>query len=170
MVKNIVLTGFMAAGKSSVGRILAQELGWDFLDTDRRIEELTDLKIPEIFRKYGEERFRAEENFLVKKIADITNTVIATGGGTILYKENWQRLQQLGLTIHLFVPLEVALQRVKKRQDRPLLEKSIPEIEQMWKERLIVYNQAEITLDTTDQEIDTLVAEILNQVKGGLPK
>lgn len=169
MVENIILTGFMAAGKSSVGRILAQELDWEFIDTDQRIEQLTELKIPDIFRRYGEKRFRSEENLFVKKIADITKTVIATGGGTVLDRENWQGLQQLGVTIHLYVPLEVALQRIKRRQDRPLLEKSIPEIEQMWKQRLTIYNQAEITVDTTDQDIDTIVAEILKQVKGGYP-
>lgn len=169
MVKNIILTGFMAAGKSTVGRLLAQELDWEFLDTDQRIEELTGLNVAEIFRRYGEKRFRSEENLYVKKIANISKAVIATGGGTVLDKENWQGLQQLGVTIHLYVPLEVALQRIKRRQDRPVLDKSIPEIEQMWQDRLTIYNQADLTLDTTDQDIDTIVAEILKQVKGGYP-
>ncbi len=169
MVDNIILTGFMAAGKSSVGRILAQELEWEFIDTDQGIEQFTGLTIPEIFCRYGEKRFRVEEKLFVNKIADITKTVIATGGGTILDQENWQGLQKLGITIHLFVPLEVALQRVNRREDRPLLDKSIVEIEQMWEERLTIYNQAEITIDTTDQDIDTIAAEILKQVKGGYP-
>lgn len=169
MVENIILTGFMAAGKSTVGKILAQELNWEFLDTDQRIEQLTELKIPEIFRRFGEKRFRSEENLLVKKIAHNSKTVIATGGGMVLDRENLLGLQQLGVTIHLYVPLEVALQRIKRRQDRPLLDKSMGEIEQMWKERLPIYNQAEIIIDTTDQDIDTIVAEILKQVKGGYP-
>ena len=167
MLKNIVLIGFMAAGKSSVGRLLAQELGWDFIDTDQRIEEVTGMRIPELFRGYGEKRMRSEENLIVSKISEAEQTIIATGGGTVLNPQNRQILFELGMTIHLYVPLDIALQRVKRRQDRPLLTKSMSEIEQMWKERLDVYNLADITIDTTDKDVNIIVSEILSQVKGG---
>lgn len=167
MARNIILIGFMAAGKSSVGRILAQELSWDFIDTDQRIEQVTGLKIPELFSKYGEKRLRSEENLIVAKITGVVNSVIATGGGTVIDTENWQRLVDLGLTIHLYVPLEAALQRANKHQERPLLSKNISEIEDMWTQRLAIYNQADITIDTTDKDTTTIVAEILSQLKGG---
>lgn len=166
-VQNIILIGFMAAGKSSVGRLLARELGWDYLDTDMEIEEATGLKISELFRKYGEIRFRSEESLVVKKINKKTKTVIATGGGTVISAENWDKLQEMGILIHLFVPLEVALSRINRRQDRPLLLKNGIEVEQLWSERLNIYNKAHITIDTSDKELATVVAEILTQVKGG---
>jgi shikimate kinase len=167
-VQNIILIGFMAAGKSSVGRLLAQELDWDFLDTDTKIEQVTGLKIPDLFQKYGEDRFRSEENLIVKKLVGMTKTIIATGGGTVLSSHNWNRLGKIGILIHLYVPLEIALARVKKRQERPLLTKSRLEIAQLWKERLDIYNKADITIDTSNKEIATIVAEILAQVmKGG---
>lgn len=164
---NIVLIGFMAAGKSSVGRFLARELQWDFLDTDSEIEQITGLKIADLFKKYGETRFRSEESVLVKKLENCTGTVIATGGGTVLAEENWRILNKLGITIHLYAPLEVALQRVKNRQDRPLLNKSRVEIEKLWQERLKRYQEAHITIDTTVKDIAEIVEEILAIVKGG---
>lgn len=166
-VKNIILIGFMAAGKSSVGRFLARELGWNYLDTDTEIEEVTRLKISDLFRKYGEIRFRSEESLVVKKISKRTKTVIATGGGTVLLADNWNRLKEMGILIHLYVPLEVALSRIKRRQDRPLLLKSEVEVEQLWSERLNIYNKAHITIDTSDKELAAVVAEILAQLKGG---
>lgn len=164
---NIILIGFMAAGKSSVGRLLAKQLGWDYLDTDSEIEKVTGLKIPELFRKYGEMRFRSEESLVVKKLSGRTETIIATGGGTAIWEDNWNRLEHLGTIIHLYVPLEVALRRIKRRQDRPLLLKSEEEIKRLWQERLNIYNKAHITIDTSAKEITAVVDEILAQVKGG---
>jgi shikimate kinase len=169
-INNIVLIGFMAAGKSSVGRILARQLGWGFVDTDKEIEKVTGLKVAELFRKYGELRFRSEENLVVKKLADQNNIVIATGGGTVLAPDNWQILRGLGFLIHLYVPLEVAFSRIKRRQERPLLLKKDIEIEQLWQERLAIYNQADITINTVDKDLATIVAEILMILKGGHKK
>lgn len=166
-VKNIILIGFMAAGKSSVGRLLARELNWDFIDTDKEIEQVTGLKIAQIFRRYGEKRLRSEENLVVKRISEVSKTVVATGGGTILDCENRKRLQHMGVLIHLFVPVEVVLQRVKKRHDRPLLKKSIPEIKQIWQNRLDIYNQGSIVIDTSDKNLNEIVSEILGLLKGG---
>lgn len=167
MAKNIILIGFMAAGKSSVGRVLAQQLGWFFVDTDQMIEEVTGLKIPELFRRCGEKRLRSEERLIVDRMVGVVNTVIATGGGTVLEPDNWMTLKKLGLTVHLYVELESALQRAKRRPERPLLRKSMSEIQQMWTERLTIYNQADKTIDTTDKEVSAIVAEILSQLKGG---
>ncbi|NLI91841.1 MAG: shikimate kinase [Peptococcaceae bacterium] len=166
-LKNIILVGFMAAGKSSVGRTLARELGWDFLDTDSEIEKVTGMKIPDMFRKYGEVRFRSEENLVIKKLKDITYTVIATGGGSILFEENRRLLEELGMMVHLYVPVDVALQRVKRRQDRPLFNKSLSEIQKLWQERLVIYNQIPITIDTSARSIEEIAEEILAIVKGG---
>lgn len=164
---NIILIGFMASGKSCIGRLLAREIGWDHLDTDSEIEKVTGLRIPELFRKYGELRFRSEESLVVKKLCGVTRTVISTGGGTVIQADNFSSLDQIGLMIHLFVPLETALKRIKRRQDRPLLLKSENEIQMIYRERLDIYNRADFTIDTTDKELDTIVAEIVSKMKGG---
>lgn len=166
-VQNIILIGFMAAGKSSVGRILARELCWNYLDTDKEIEHVTGLKIYELFRKYGEVRFRSEENLIVKKLDGVSRTVIATGGGTVMNHDNLERLKKVGTLVHLYVPLELALKRAKKRLERPLLTKNEAEIEQLWRERLTIYNKAHISINTTDKDLTMIVAEILQQLKGG---
>lgn len=169
-VNNIVLIGFMAAGKSTVGKLLAKELGWTYLDTDAEIERVTELTIPEIFRKYGEKRFRAEENLLVQKLSGASNTVIATGGGTVLNPENWLNLEKLGLIVFLKVPLEIALTRAKNNQDRPLLNNNKAEIEQLWNERQHTYHQAQLVIDTSEKDFEMIVADILEYLKGGCGK
>jgi len=165
-IKNIILVGFMAVGKSTIGQRVAQELDWTFLDTDYEIERQTGLRIPELFQKYGEGRFRTEENLEVKRLTEVSRTVISTGGGTVLDPENFRMLQKLGMMIHLYAPLEVVLQRVKNQQDRPMLNKCRVELEELWRTRLKVYKQAHITLDTTDGDIEQKVEEILSIVKG----
>jgi len=167
-INNVILVGFMAAGKSSIGRKLARILGWKYIDTDAEIVEVTGLKIPAIFKKYGEVRFRSEEKLVVKKLRGATNAVIATGGGTVMDPDNWKILQELGVIIHLFVPLEEALKRVKNRSERPLLVKSELEIRELWKERLEIYNKASISIDTTNKDLDEIVNEILEYLKGGI--
>ncbi|NLM22063.1 MAG: shikimate kinase [Peptococcaceae bacterium] len=164
--KNIILIGFMAAGKSSIGQLLARELNWDFLDTDTEIVNQTGLSIPEIFRKYGEARFRQEESLLIQRLVNINHTVIATGGGLVLNPDNWVTLQRLGMLIHLYVPLELALQRVKKRSERPLLARPEEELSKLWLERLAIYNKASVTFDTSGKNPEAIVAEISAYLKG----
>ncbi|NLL52233.1 MAG: shikimate kinase [Peptococcaceae bacterium] len=164
--QNIILIGFMAAGKSSIGQLLAQELNWDFLDTDTEIANLTGLSIPEIFRKYGEARFRQEEGLLIKRLVNINHTVIATGGGLVLNPDNWAALQRLGVLVHLYVPLELALQRVKKRSERPLLARSQEELSKLWLERQDIYNKACVTFDTSGKSPVAIAAAISAYLKG----
>lgn len=163
---NIILVGFMAVGKSTLGKLLAQRLGWIFLDTDQEIEGKTGLTIPEIFQRFGEARFRLEENMLVNSLKGASQTVIATGGGMIINPENFRILNNLGIMIHLDAPLELVLQRVKIEQERPLLNRSRDELEKLWCERRTVYRQADISLDTADKGIEETVDEILRLVKG----
>ncbi len=166
-VQNIILVGFMAAGKSSVGQILAQELGWDYIDTDYEIERLTGFTVAELFSKYGEAGFRAEESHMVRRLANVQNNVIATGGGMILNPDNLARLEKIGILIHLYVPLKVALQRAEGCEERPLLAKNKEELERLWIERQDTYNKASLTIDTSDKDIAAMAAEILTLLKGG---
>jgi len=167
MITNIILIGFMAAGKSSVGKFLAQSLDWDFIDTDWEIEKITGLTIPEIFENLGEEAFRCEERRFIQRLSAAKNTVIATGGGMVLSPENWAALQAIGVLIHLHVPLNVALQRAKISQERPLLKGPSEEIRQLWLKRQEIYRQAAITIDTSQKNVEEIVREILDWLKGG---
>ena len=83
-MRNIVLIGFMGTGKSTVGKLLAQSLSWDFVDTDCVIGEVTNLSVTEIFRRYGQTRFRSEERIVVARLSQQDQLVIATGGGTVV--------------------------------------------------------------------------------------
>jgi len=166
-MKNVILTGFMAAGKSSVGQILANELGWDFIDTDAEVQKTTGLSIPEIFREFGEERFRFEESKIVSKLGGVSKTVISTGGGTVLNPDNLAILQEKGSIVHLYIPLNIAVQRAKINQNRPLLGKNPAELERLWLERQDVYMKAALTIDASHKDVSTIAAEIMIWMKGG---
>ncbi|MDR3288587.1 MAG: shikimate kinase [Peptococcaceae bacterium] len=158
---NIILIGFMGSGKTTVGKALAKHLSWDFVDTDVEIEKVTELSIAEIFRRYGEIRFRSEECLLIDKIRSCQGCVIATGGGTVLNPENRQKLSAIGLMIHLQVTLEEASARITQKSTRPLLKGSREELEDIWRSRQPVYEEADVTVDTTNKDIETITQEIL---------
>ena len=99
--QNIVLIGMPSSGKSSIGKILAEKLNKEFIDTDQKMVELTNCSIPQIFEKYGEKEFRKIETTVVKEISMMQGKIIATGGGVILNKENMDALKQNGIRIFL---------------------------------------------------------------------
>ena len=164
--QNIILIGFMGTGKSTVGRRLAKRLEWDFLDTDAEIEELTGLSIPEVFKKHGEKRFRSEELLLVQHLPEKKHVVIATGGGMIVNPENRAVLEKSGCIISLYAPVDVILERVGSRSDRPLLKRSLDEIEELWQKRQPVYEDADYIVDTTNKTVEEVEEEILRWLKG----
>lgn len=156
----------MGTGKTSVGKRLAKHLNWDFLDTDVAIEEISEISVPEIFRKHGETRFRSEETVLIKHLLGRKKLVIATGGGTPLQPENWEVLSQLGLIIALFAPIDTILERIGNRNDRPLLKAGREEDQRLLLSRQPIYNQADLIIDTTELDIDEVVDEILGKIEG----
>ncbi len=124
MAKNIVLTGFMGAGKSTVGMKLAERLKMQFVDLDKEIEKVTGMTISQIFKRYGEIRFRSEESLMAAKLAKKENLVIATGGGTVLQESNIDTFRENGLIICLEANPEDIFARVnRKKGTRPLLKK-----------------------------------------------
>ena len=120
---NIVLSGFMGCGKSTIGRRLAAALGMKFVDMDRYIEEKAGLKVREIFEQYGEAHFRALETETVRALAAGEDCVVATGGGTLMRPENVEAFHAGGGTIYfLDVPLAALQERLKNDKRRPLLQ------------------------------------------------
>jgi len=119
--RNIYFMGFMATGKSRVGRELARLLGWPFTDTDSLIEQRAGKSISRIFADEGEPRFRQLESEVIREIADRKQWVVALGGGAVMNDGNWQVISQSGLTICLNASVDVLCKRIAEKDHRPLM-------------------------------------------------
>ena len=124
---NIYLVGPMGAGKTTVGRHLAELLGRQFLDSDHEIERKTGATIPWIFEKEGESGFRARETNVLNDLTARSALVLATGGGAVTQSENRKFLKQRGIVVYLYTPGELQLQRTHRDKNRPLLQVENPE-------------------------------------------
>lgn len=125
--KRVVLVGPMGAGKSTIGRMLARELGYHFTDSDRIIEERCGADIPWIFDVEGEEGFRQRETAILSELSSQPQTVLATGGGAIMRQENHAHLKRDALVVYLKTSIEQQVERTRKDKNRPLLQNDDPE-------------------------------------------
>ncbi len=167
---NIVLIGYRCTGKSSVGRILAERLGWNFVDTDEIIEEKEGKSIPEIVEEKGWEGFRRVEKEVVKEVSNLDNSVIATGGGVILNEENVCELTKKGWVVWLKARPETIKKRMleDKTNIRPGLKGRDPlsEIEDVLRERNPIYEKsADFSIDTDTLSIDEVSEIILKRLR-----
>jgi len=165
MKKNIVITGFMATGKSVVAKQLAQKLGMKYIDMDEVIEERQGMSISDIFSRYGETYFREEENKLARELSLKENKVIATGGGTMIYLENIKYLSKNGIIICLWCSPEVIEKRLdQEKNQRPLLKDdySLSKINFLFNKRKRVYEDYMLKVDTTNLSVDEVVHKIIN--------
>lgn len=165
-MKNIVLTGFMGTGKSSVGRHLAEGLGLGFVDTDDLIEERAGLTVSEIFERFGEGRFRALEREVIQGLSTQCNLVIATGGGAIMDGENLSNLKRCGVIICLTASPDTILSRIGEGDERPLLSGLDKKraIISLLKKRGPFYSKADFMIDTTDRQVEDVVKEIKERI------
>lgn len=124
---NLYLVGPMGAGKTTVGRHLADLLGREFLDSDHEIERKTGATIPWIFEKEGEHGFRSRESTVIDELTKKQNLVLATGGGAVTQVLNRNYLKNRGIVIYLYTPVELQLQRTYRDKNRPLLQVENPE-------------------------------------------
>lgn len=153
MKNNLILTGFMGTGKTSLGKLLAEKLGRSFIDLDQKIEQDTGLTVPQIFEMYGEKYFRELEKKAVEEVSQRRNLVIATGGGTVKDEENIRMLKSSGMIICLTTEPEEIFRRTERRGERPVLdggEDRLATIKKLLAERQKFYAQADYTVDTTD--------------------
>ena len=160
---NIVLVGLMGAGKSTVGRLLAERLGFSFLDLDREIEQSAGRTIPEIFAQEGEDGFRAHERAAIASLSDCSGLIIATGGGAVVDRDNRARLQRLGPVFWLDVSPDVAAQRTAAGGGRPLLSGEpdpVARLQSLLEARRRAYADGAIRIDA-DRPADVVVTEIL---------
>jgi shikimate kinase len=170
--QNVVLTGFMGTGKTVIGQLLAAWLNMLFIDTDREVEAATGLDPSEIFRRYGEKRFRSEESLVVARVALLEGWVIATGGGVVLDAGNMASLRKNGVIILLEARPEVIAGRVASNDSRPLLSGSQKQqgrlqeqIEDLMRRRAPYYADHDFRADTSEASPDQAVVEILAFLK-----
>jgi shikimate kinase len=169
MEKNIVLIGFMGTGKSTVGSRLAGRLNRKFVDMDREIERIVGMPVSEIFKRYGEIRFRSEEKLIAQKLARESGLVIATGGGVVLEKVNMDSLSRNGIIICLEATPSEIFERVnRKKGTRPLLKKDLrlEDIEEMLKARESLYAQADYRVNTSGKSPEQVMNEVLEVLIG----
>lgn len=139
---NIILIGFMGSGKTTVGRMVAQELCMDFIDTDQLIEKKYNKTISDIFEERGEKFFREKERDLIKKtLKKKINCVISTGGGMPCYKDNMEQLKSIGKTVYLKIDFNILKKRIST-ENRPLFKDS-KKAEQLFKKRIFCYENAD---------------------------
>ena len=161
----IWLVGMMGAGKSTVGRALAEELGTSFHDTDTTVESITGMPIPDLWDREGEKAFRELEAAVVETMARTHTGVIATGGGVVLDAARRHLMRDSGTVVWLKVPVEVLARRVERSSNRPLLEgEGSPKarLAVILQERGEAYEQAaDISIDAGDSSTDHIVRELM---------
>lgn len=159
----IVLVGLMGAGKTSVGRRLAEKLAIPFVDADHEIEAAAGKSIKEIFADHGEPYFREGERRVIQRLIGNGAQVLATGGGAYMNDETRQRIQDSGISVWLRASLPLLMKRVLKRQDRPLLQADDPEavMRGLIDKRYPVYALADVTVESRDVQHGQMVNDVI---------
>ena len=167
MFKNIILTGFMGVGKTSVGTRLARDLGFTFVDTDELIEEDQKTTITEIFSSFGEPYFRDVEARVIGQVLEGENQVISTGGGAVMHEKNRAAFKERGITVCLTARADVIYERIRHETHRPLLQVPDPlgRIGELLSAREPFYRQADIVIDTSERTADEVINEIKQRVR-----
>ena len=160
---NIILIGPMGSGKTSTGRMLAKEMGYVFADTDEEVTKRTGVSIAYIFDVEGEEGFRKRECLALKECLNDNNTVLSTGGGIVLSKENRDLLQDRGTVVYLQTSIRSQVKRTTSTNNRPLLQNKDPEetLEKLMLTRAPLYEEiADITIMTDNKSLQEMLKEI----------
>ncbi len=160
---NLYLVGFMGTGKSTVGRAVAQRLGFSLVDSDHEIERVCGKGIPEIFATDGEPAFRAREREFVLTGHPVTRTLVACGGGLIMPPGMLELLKARGVVICLHASIETILERTSRNRHRPLLNVENPEerIRALYAEREAVYKRAGAVILTDSRPLSDIVAHVV---------
>ena len=166
-IVNIALIGFMGTGKTSVGRLVADQLHFDYLDTDDVIQLRQGRTITEIFATAGEPAFRKMESELVGELAVRTKTVIATGGGLPMNPQNLVSLKTHALVVCLWASPEKIWERVKNQTHRPLLHDTDPQkkIRELLAAREPFYKQADVLLNTELRSVREVAQQVVHQFR-----
>jgi shikimate kinase len=172
----IFLAGFMGSGKTTIGPILANALGWDFVDIDKEIEQQTNQPIVDIFATSGEKAFRELEHHTIGELVGRADCVISLGGGTLVNEENFELIRKSGVIVYLRLSPEKIMQRVKRKTDRPMLKDAQgrklegndlqKRIESLLESREPYYSKADIIIPADDLKVGMTVDEIVRRLRG----
>jgi shikimate kinase len=166
-IVNIALIGFMGTGKTSVGRLVAEQLRFDYLDTDEMIQSATGKTIADIFSRDGETVFRALEEKIVEEISSRTKSVISTGGGLPVNPKNLASLKSHALVVCLWASPEKIWERVKNQTHRPLLNAENPQkkIKELLAAREPFYKKADVLLNTELRSLREVAQQVVHQFR-----
>src|SRR5918994_2556011 len=164
--RSLVLIGMMGAGKSSIGRKLAQRLNLPFVDADAEIERAAGMSISDIFAKHGEPYFRAGEARVIARLLEGGPQVLATGGGAFMHPQSREAIRAKGISVWLKAEYDVLMKRIKRRSDRPLLKTEDPgeTLRRLKQERDPVYAEADVIVHSRDVPHEIIIAEIISAV------
>jgi shikimate kinase len=172
----VYLTGFMGCGKSTIGPILANTIGYGFVDVDKKIERVEGRSISQIFTEKGEKHFRDLERAILVEVSALPRTVISLGGGTITIAENLELVLATGLVVYLKITPEQLFHRLRHRSDRPLLrsadgsrlsdEELRSRIHHLYEAREPLYARADIILPTDGTKLGLTVDNIVRRISG----
>ena len=163
----LFLTGYMGAGKSTVGKLLARRLNYRLYDTDHLLAKGFHKPVSRIFKENGEEAFRKAEVEVLEALIKRAKVVISSGGGTLVRPDTFELARKAGVLIYLRAPIEVLYERVVfSPKDRPIID--VPESEGIFRERFAprqeYYERSEIVVDTVDRRPDDVVNEIMEKL------
>jgi shikimate kinase len=167
MFKNIILTGFMGVGKTSVGTRLAKDVGYAFVDIDTLIESDQRMTITDIFTKFGEPYFREVEARIIHEVMQGESQVVSTGGGAVIRDTNRDAFKKAGLVVCLTALPETIYERIKHETHRPLLRTPDPKakIQELLDSRARFYAQADVIIDTSEKSVDEVLTAIKERVR-----
>lgn len=171
--KRVVLVGPMGAGKTTIGRLLAKELGYRFLDSDRIIEERCGANIPWIFDVEGEQGFRQRETAMLDELSNEIGVVLATGGGAVMRAENHGLLKKSSVVVYLKTSIEQQVERTRKDRNRPLLQNDDPEgvLRRLFAVRDPLYTElADIVMYTDRKSPRLVVRQLVNRINPKTPR
>ena len=164
--RTIVFVGLMGAGKTAIGRRIAQLLGLPFIDSDHEIEAVSRMSIPELFERYGEPEFRALEQRVIDRLLREGPRVVSTGGGAFMNAGTREAVAEHGVSIWLKAGLDLLMERVSRNQNRPLLKSADPRavMERLMAERYPVYAHADIAVETREATREIIAEETLQSL------
>jgi shikimate kinase len=170
--RSIVLIGLMGAGKTTIGRRLAAQLGLPFFDADHEIEAAAGCSVTEIFERHGEPAFRDVERKVIARLLEGPRHVLATGGGAFMNLQTRTLIREKALSIWLRADLDLLMERVSRRQNRPLLKTPNPRatMEKLMTERYPIYAEADLTIDSTGAPHDHIVQDTIRAIKAHAAK
>lgn len=168
----VVLVGLMGAGKSTIGKKMASMLELPFFDLDTEIENVSRMSVTELFASYGEPEFRDLERRVMQRLLEGGSMILATGGGAFMNEQTRENIAEAGISVWLNAELDVLMERVLRRHDRPLLKNDDPRavMQKLMTERYPVYTTADLSIMSRDEKREVIAQEVITLLLNHLRK